>query len=247
MEDLSPFRSDFSRSSFGASASSTGEEATSWPGGPSWLSAEGGAVSCFCVCPYSRYQMKVWMTRRRGILGRKPTLFPNPRTSSADMGHNGELLFIFTVSTPTSPPSCQTVPGTGLKSSSCWPPLLFLSALLLTFSADVFPDSCSLALSSACCRLRGRRGRSNDQRQAGERDQTRSRCSPRSCVRTGDLEADLLNGSVHDFIVGLNGRMNHQLNLHSSNINQSLVSLCVCRVPAFPSFCQAPSWRCRPG
>lgn len=32
--------------------------------------------------------MKVWMTLRRGILGRKPTLFPNPRTGSADMEHN---------------------------------------------------------------------------------------------------------------------------------------------------------------
>lgn len=38
-------------------------------------------------------------------------------------------------------------------------------------------------------------------------------CSPYSGVRAGDLEADLFNNSRHDFIVGLNGRMNDHLNL----------------------------------
>lgn len=217
MEDLSPFRSDLSRSSFGASASSAGEEATSWPGGPSWLSAEGAAVSCFCVCPYSKYQMKVWMTRRRGILGRKPTLFPNPRTSSAHMEHNGELLFLFTVSTATSPPSGLNSTGNRLEV------LLLLAAASLfvgfalefqrgCFSRQLFPGSLLRVLQTEGKKRTLRRS------ETGWGSETRlvSRCSPRSCVRAGDLEADLLDGSVHDFIVGLDGRMDHQLNLHSS-------------------------------
>lgn len=40
-------------------------------------------------------------------------------------------------------------------------------------------------------------------------------CSPYNCVRAGDFEADLLNDSFHYVIVGLNGRMNDHLNLHT--------------------------------
>lgn len=37
-----------------------------------------------CECPYIRYQRKVWITRRRGILGRKPNFFPSPRTMNTE-------------------------------------------------------------------------------------------------------------------------------------------------------------------
>lgn len=41
-------------------------------------------------------------------------------------------------------------------------------------------------------------------------------CSPYSRVRAGDLEADLLDDSVHYFISGLNGWMNDHLDLHQT-------------------------------
>lgn len=240
MEDLSPFRSDLSRSS-------TGEEATSWPGGPSWLSAEGGAGSCSCVCPYRRYQMKVWMTRRRGILGRKPTLFPSPRTSSADTEHNGELFYRFyrfhgdfsTVRSDSTGNRLEVLLSLAAASLSVG---FALELRRRRFSRQLLPGSLLRVLQAE-----GEK-RTLQRSETGWGSETRlaPRCSPRSWVRTGDLEADLLDGSVHDFIVGLDGRMDHQLNLHSSNMSPSLVCLCVCRVAAFPSFCQAPSWRCRP-
>lgn len=54
-----------------------------------------------------------------------------------------------------------------------------------------------------------------------------SSCSPCSCVRAGDLEADLFNDPAHDFIIGLDRRMNHQLNLHSSKQSTSPFPPCV--------------------
>lgn len=45
-----------------------------------WLVEWEPVEFCLRGCPYIRYQRKLWITRRRCILGWKPKVFPNPRT-----------------------------------------------------------------------------------------------------------------------------------------------------------------------
>lgn len=103
---LSPFMSDADRSAFNSTFSpssssangvtsnldegesavrgSTEQSAASEMFGLSgvWLLEWESVELCSCECPYIRYQRKVWITRRRGILGRKPSFLPSPRTKN---------------------------------------------------------------------------------------------------------------------------------------------------------------------
>lgn len=161
--------------------------------------------------------MKVWMTRRRGILGRKPTLFPSPRTRSAHTEHSRSGRQFYSHYSPKAFPF-WLLNGTGHRLEFLL--LLAAGSLLVGFApklpSEGFPGQLFPGFLLRMLQAEGEKRAVHGSKGAHSKNGTLSSRSPCGRVGTGDLEADLLNGSAHYFIVGLNRRMDHQLNLHSS-------------------------------